>query len=305
MPESVLLPVDQQVAQQFSSFVEEAAKWKQKAEAIVVTDESQTDLIKEAKQLRITLKNIRVGVEKTRASLKEDSLRYGQQVDKVAKEIKGYIEPLEDHLAIQETFAERKEKERQDALRTKRQGMMAELDSTMQSVDLGTISEDDFSIIYRSAQQMKEERIAAEKRLEEEKAARAKAEAEERERTKVENERLRREKEEQDRVLSEERAKAAAERKVLEDQLKEERMKAAELQREEQMRIREAKAIEDASIRAQLNQGDSDKLRTYASMVRGINPPPCVSEEGRAIMNRVSAALSRMALNIEAEADKL
>ena len=91
----------------FSELFESAQGWEAKAKKIVVTDESQTDLMKEARVARLALKEVRVQAENARKELKEKSLREGRAIDGIANVIKALIVPLEQHLAQQEQFAER------------------------------------------------------------------------------------------------------------------------------------------------------------------------------------------------------
>ena len=51
---------------------------------------------------RMEVKGKRVEVEKTRKKLKEDVLEYGRVVDKEAKRITALLEPIEEHLTVQE-----------------------------------------------------------------------------------------------------------------------------------------------------------------------------------------------------------
>lgn len=79
---------------------------------IVVTDESQVDAMKLARDNRLTLKKVRTTVENRRKELKEDSLRTGKAIDVVAKFIKDTIQPAESYLEEQEKFAELQEAKR-------------------------------------------------------------------------------------------------------------------------------------------------------------------------------------------------
>jgi hypothetical protein len=96
----------------FSKNFQEAKQIAADVKSIVVTDVSQTDLMNKARESRLSLKNIRVEVEKTRISLKEQSLREGKAIDGMANIIKALIIPVEEHLEKQEKFAELKEQKR-------------------------------------------------------------------------------------------------------------------------------------------------------------------------------------------------
>lgn len=47
---------------------------------------------------------MRIEIEKTRKSLKEQSLRKGQAIDAIARFLTSLISPIEDHLRLQEDF---------------------------------------------------------------------------------------------------------------------------------------------------------------------------------------------------------
>ncbi len=92
---------------------------EEKALAIVVTDETQIDMMARAHEMRIELKDQRTAVEKHRVFKKEYHLRTGQVIDGLAKVLRELIEPLETHLAAQENFVkfqeEKREEERREA----------------------------------------------------------------------------------------------------------------------------------------------------------------------------------------------
>lgn len=180
----------QYILDKFQSYFAIAAEWEAKAKTIVVTDAAQTADMQMARVGRLFLRDKRIAVEKARKTLKEQALREGKAIDGIANVLKALIVPIEEYLEQQEKFVERK--------------LAAEQEAKRKEIE----------------QRMEEERIAKEK-----------AEAEERERIRLENERLkaeaaqreeqaRIEREKQERVLAEERAKAAAEKKRLEELLK-------------------------------------------------------------------------------------
>ncbi len=90
---------------------------EEKALAIVVTDETQIDMMARAHEMRIELKDQRIAVEKHRVFKKEYHLRTGQVIDGLAKVLRELIEPLETHLAAQENFVKLQEEKREAARR--------------------------------------------------------------------------------------------------------------------------------------------------------------------------------------------
>src|ERR1039457_5062030 len=92
----------QYIFEQFAGFFHAAKEWEIKAREIVITDESETSKMKQAREARLALKDIRVNAEKVRVSLKEQSLREGKAIDGVANVIKALIVPIEEYLEKQE-----------------------------------------------------------------------------------------------------------------------------------------------------------------------------------------------------------
>src|SRR3990167_478059 len=88
----------QLIVSQFSDFLKRAAEWDAKCKAIIVTDESQTDLMQQAKEARGYLRDIRKDADRKRISLKESSLREGNLIQKTYNFIEEYIKGMELHL---------------------------------------------------------------------------------------------------------------------------------------------------------------------------------------------------------------
>jgi hypothetical protein len=214
----------------FSDYFEIASEWEKKAKSIIVTDESQTEDMELAKTGRLFLKEKRIALEKTRKSLKEQSLREGKAIDGIANVLKSVIVPTEEYLKKQENFVALKEEAEREAKRKE---------------------------IER---RMEEERIAEEKAFEAAKAA-------EREKMRIENERLKAEAVEKDRLAEIERqkqAKAMAKQKAEFDKkqaLAEEKLrKEKEAARIEQEKAREAKLALQAEIDAvEKKRADAEK----------------------------------------------
>ena len=89
----------------FAPFFERTQEWRDKANAIVVTDATDKESMLRARALRLEIREVRVNTENTRKRLKEDSLRKGKIIDKVAGIIKDALEPIEEQLQSQEDFA--------------------------------------------------------------------------------------------------------------------------------------------------------------------------------------------------------
>lgn len=135
----------------FEPFEKLAEEWKEKAMAIQVTDAGQTDLIIQAKEGRLFLKNTRVNIDKLHKLLKADSLKKGQLLDMIKRTLNDLIEPLEDHLDKQERFPEIQEGERKLALFKSRieqlQPFRADNDR-IEQLPLGDMPDDQFQTIF-------------------------------------------------------------------------------------------------------------------------------------------------------------
>lgn len=108
------------IKEKFQDFTQAIEEWSEKASAIVVSDETQKELMAEAREGRLLLKAKRIEVEKVRISLKEQSLNEGRLIDSVAKYLTGLIEPAEKHLELQEKFVQIQEQNKRIKLKAER-----------------------------------------------------------------------------------------------------------------------------------------------------------------------------------------
>lgn len=232
----------------FETMFAQADEWCARARSIQVTSEDQKREMKLARESRLALREIRVNAEKARKRLKEDSVRRGKAIDGIANVLKALIEPIEAHLLEQETFAERAEEARRDALRAARAEALTAYGADPSAfVDLGAMAEETWTLTIENARGAHEAKIEAAKqaeaiRLEAERIATEKREAERVAAVKAEAERVERE-----RAQAEENARLKLEA--------EEREKAAQIEREaaaaEKARIEAAAAAEKAQLEAE------------------------------------------------------
>lgn len=156
------------------------------AKAINVTDPSQKDEIKKARDMRLQLREVRINSEKRRKALKEDSLRRGQAIDKVAKVITQISEPAEAKLLEMETIAERLEQERRSRLRAERAMQLAPFGVDTTCIDLAGMEEPAFARLLEDSRLASEAREKAKREEEEKRAAEEAARKAEAKRWKVE-----------------------------------------------------------------------------------------------------------------------
>lgn len=292
------------IISKFAKFDAMAAEWAEKASSLVVTDESQVQEMKDAREARLGLRKVRTDADRLRKELKEESLRYGQAVQAVANHIKAKIEPIEAHLQAQEDFAKNKAAERINAIRIERSAMVADLLEFMpEGEDLGAMPQVIFDAVLAQATEQRAAQIKAEQEAEAERIAKEEAERAEQARIRAENERLRAEaaakeaelKAERDRVAAEraeaerkaqaERDAIEAERKRVADKLAEanrkEAERKAEAERAEAKRIAkeraEAAAKKEAERKAKAAP-DKAKLNLFVLSIEDLKRPEVTSE---------------------------
>lgn len=222
----------------FMPFFQQAKEWDEKAKSLVVTDVSQVREMKMAREARLALRDIRINADKTRKSLKEDSLRYGKAVQGVYNVIDYLIAPIEKHLEDQEKFAERLEAKRKADLKEQRDTeLLPYLAFVPYQIDLGELGEEAWATVLNGAKLQYQAKIQQDIQAETDRIAREKADAEERERIKAENERLKAEAIEREKAAEAARIKADADRLALEEQNRKaeaDRQRLAEIERKKQ-----------------------------------------------------------------------
>lgn len=201
--------VEKQIAS-WDDFEEQAKKLKLTAETLTVTSVSQVAEMKLARVTRLTLKDLRVAVTHRHKKLKESVLEEGRKIDAGKNRLLALIEPLEERLLLQETFAEREMERKAAELRAARIAEITPYLTGPLVVDLGLIAEVTYQNMLADMKSAHDAKLAREKAEQEEierKAAEAKAEQE---RIRAENEKLRKEAEARDAEHRKEKAKMEA-----------------------------------------------------------------------------------------------
>lgn len=297
----------------FQDAFAQAESWREKALAIKVTSLADKEAMKQAREMRLALKTIRVDAEKKRKALKEDALVMGRAIDGVNNLLLAAIQPLERHLEEQEKFAERlAEQERQRRLSERTEALQLYIEAGQAVPALDVMTDDQFAKYLDDAKLLHTAKIEAAKKAEAERIAREQAEAAERERLRIENERLRAE------AIAAE-AKAKAEREAAERELariKAEQEAAAKAEREAREKVERElaakKAEEEAKAKAEAAAAkkaaaapDKTKLRTIAATVRGIQFPTVSTPEAAAVLADIAAKRESFAKWIEAQISNL
>lgn len=263
----------------FTKFFDQAREWEQKARELVVTDESQKDKIKQAKEARLALKGIRCDVENRRKELKEESLRVGKAIDNIANVLKALIVPIEEHLEKQEKFIENLEKARKEKLRIEREEKLSPYLKDVHLYNLGDMSEAGFNELFSGSKTAHDARVEGEKRAEEERIAREKANAEEQARIRLENEILKKEADEKEALLQKER---------------DERMRL-EAEKVERERVEnERLEIEAEKKRQEEVAPDKEKLIKFVEQISALEVPVLKTKKAKLIISQVEDALSNL-----------
>ncbi len=156
------------IKEKFQDFTQSIEEWSEKAKAIVVTDETQKEIMTEAREGRLLLKAKRIEVEKVRKSLKEQSLSEGRLIDSVAKYLTSLIEPAEKHLELQEKFVEIQEQNKRIKIKAERtlllQPYLEVIDPN--SIQLDLITEEAFTTILNGSKLALENKRKEVERLE-------------------------------------------------------------------------------------------------------------------------------------------
>lgn len=296
----------------FTYYFDQAGKWKAQAEAIVITDASQTREMKLARESRLALRDIRVNAEKTRKRLKEESLRKGKAIDGVYNVLEFLIAPIEEHLLEQEKFVELAQEKQRSELKANREESLTPFGIDSSLYDLGRMPEETFQQLLQNTRTAKEEKDAAARKIEEERIATEKAQAEERERIRLENEKLKREAADRESKAEAERIKnaikAAAEKRVADAKVeaeREAREKAeAELQEKKDAEAKE-KADREAAEEKAAAAPDREKLLIFSAYLRQRATPDLKTKKAKTAFSRIGLKVIELAELIESEAGKL
>lgn len=171
---------------------------------IVVTDESETELMEQARTKRLALKRIRTGVENKRKELKEDIVKTGRVIDAVATYVKNTIEPAEKYLELQEKFVEIQRAEKAAKLKAERIEELSKYTDDLSIYNFDTMREEAFVKLRDDLKAAQEEKLRKEKEEADRIEAERLAEIERQKEVEAENARLKEEaraKEEAEQVI--------------------------------------------------------------------------------------------------------
>lgn len=292
-----------QLLASFGDLFNDARQAVKFAKEIVVTDIDQTEEMNNARKTRLELKSIRVEVENTRKTLKEQSLREGKAIDGIANVIKALIVPVEQYLEDQEKFAERIEAERKNKIEFERVSQLLKYVDEAENYSLhpDQMSEETFNKLLDNSRLAFEARKKAEDEAEKERLALIEAEKEEQERIRQENIKLRAEAEKREKELAKERA---------EQQRKLEAEQKARKEAEDKIRLereaQEAKLRAEAEAKRQhLLAPDKDKLLELALMFDSLQLPAVSSKEAMSVIRATEEMIGKVSNYIREKAKTL
>lgn len=311
----------QMAMSRFSKFFTDISSYEEKTKSINITDVSQKKEMKEAREIRLELKNIRVNADKVRKDLKAAVLVEGRMIDGIYNVIAGLVSPLETRLEEQEKYAERVEAERVAKVKQERLEKLSVYDiGDSPYVDLSKMDNEAFDnylatcklaydknmelIKLEQERQEKElARIAEEKRLKEIEDAKIRAE----------NAKLKAEAEAKEKALQIERDKVEKAKKEAEEkarkELEAEKEKArvkAEAEEKERKRLQaiidaeKAKKLEEARLKAEAEaakarMGDDEKIKAYIASIKSINVPVLTLREvNRALVDALDTFIDSL-----------
>jgi hypothetical protein len=265
----------------FMPFFEQAAKHCETAFQIKVTNLAHTAEMGRAKTERIALKDLRIAKEKVRKDVKEDALREGKAIDKIANFLDSVIEPMEKYLLDQEKYGERLREQMQVETRDARELEAGKyLQYFPESIDLGKIADEEFANLLHYAKATHESRVAAEEHIEKERIEREQREAAEKEALRAENERLRAEAAKHEAEVRQAYEAAEKERIEAAKAISAERAEVERLRREaeakeqqERERLRKEQEGKEVAEKAALSASDRVKIESIISEIKKISIP--------------------------------
>ncbi len=259
----------------FTQAYKQAASYAQAASRIHVKGEDDEKSMLAAAGIHKKVRELRLSVEKTRKSLKDESLRTGQAIDAAARKIKGVVVPVETAMQEAATYAERMRAERMAAIEAKRVAQLDALEWDHTSLDLQTMSEEQYARILSAAKSTYQEIL-------EERERERIVQLEEAERLRIENENLRKQAEE-NRKVAEREAKL---RREAEDKAEAERQQAAQ-EAAQRVAVSERGAKQRQREQARIAAlGDVERVREYIKGIQDVAYPEAISD------SRVAEALA-------------
>lgn len=270
----------------FMPLCEQVRAFADQAQRINVTDATQINEMEKARDVRLSIRKVRIAAEKARKDFKEESLRTGRAIDGIAKLVSTVAEPAESRLQDMEDFAKRAEEARQAKIKHERSGQLREQGVNPDLINLDGMHELEFQKLLQNARAGKKAREEQEAKEKADREAAEKARTDEDARIRADNEKLRIENAKEATA----RQQAEATRKAAEDKL-------IAIQNE-------AKAKADAEAKAARKAArapDKEKILMYASAIRtlALGEPTVRSDEAKRVVTSIVSGLTMVLDSIE------
>jgi len=278
----------------FLPYLDQISQAETLVKAIKITDASQVEEIKLAKEYNKALAKTRIAVEKTRKELKDESLREGQTIDALAKVVTNLIAPLEKYSYEQSRFVELKEAAEREARKSERLAQIAPFGVLVNAELVADMDAETWEAYYNG--------LVAKDKAAKEEAARAEAarvqkeqeEEAERKRVREENEAL---KAQIERERKEAEAKAKAEQEA--------REKVEAALREKEAAERKAREEAEEKERKAKAAPDKEKLLALADRISKIRLPEMSTKEAEKVVDDVGGLLLKVEAFIKGRVEKL
>lgn len=283
----------------FAPLFVEARHVIEKSRAIVVTDASQKLEIKLARECRLALRSIRVNGDKTRKSLKEESLRKGKAIDGFYNILLHLTEQEEIRLEEQEKFVERQEAQRKAQVKADREKALQPYGIDTTFYQLGEMSDEAWAQLLENTRAAHTAKLEAQRKAEEERIRVENERLKEEQRIREENERLRREAEERERAAKAERERLEREKAAAEEQARKEReaaQAAAAAAESERQRLEAEKLAAEEKARREKEAAEAETARQLEEQKRLADEAARAAEE--------KARLEREAIEAKARAER-
>lgn len=261
-----------------------------RGDAVDVTDPEDPDHRKQAKIVRIKLKNIRCKVENARKLMKSESLARGKAIDGYANVLKYLCEPVEAKLDNIEKHEEKMEAQRIADVIAVRSATLVSIHADPSVFNLGQMDEETFDKVLEISKRQEKERIELKLKAEADRIESERVEKEKQERVKKENENLRKEKEVADAELEKEREKVRKEKAKLESELKKERDAKAKKDKAEEKRKADVAAEKSKAEQAP----DGDKLIALSEAIEYVELPNMETDKGHKLLTESRDAIKQV-----------
>ena len=308
--------------------------------AIVIKKELTPELLKEARDLRLKIRDNRTkGIEVWHKTTKDYFLKGGQFVDAIKRKENVVNELMEAKLSEIEKHFENIEAERIKALHTERAEKLKPFGYEIGATNFGLMDDNMFNAILVGAEKTHKDKLELEAKIEADRIEKERLETEEREKQRIENERLKAENEAKEKQLAAERIEAEkkqAELKAKADAELAEQKRIADIEAKKQADIIAAQKLESDKLAAELKakadaeakekqakideenkriadekkaakQPDKEKLRSVAMQVNELKNilPEMKTEEGKKVLESIKGLLDKVIFYTKEQTEKL